>query len=256
MPKLMTIQWTNQEAGGATDILPMLLFSRERANEQISHRLRWPGAGVVSVRCRLSVSGDSAELIYDAAEAKRSDIWPGTARLVFKNGDRDRVDHVLWADPNKPYERLEPVIQYLDDGTEGEIERQTRFGRMSKRPEQTVFSASVRDAYNETCAVTGCATPEALEAAHIKVDERDRGGEEPRVDDNSIENGILLRADIHALFDAGLISLSKDGKTVDVSERLSDETYSFLKGKKVSPPMYSPPSRDNILSHRRRFGFE
>lgn len=166
------------------------------------------------------------------------------------------ADRVLWADPGKPYERLEPVVRYVDVGAEGEVKRHMRFGQMSKRPEQDVFSAYVRDAYNERCAITDCATPEAIDAAHIQVDEKDRGDEEPRVDDNSIENGILLRADIHALFDAGLISLSEDGKTVDVSERLSDESYAFLKGKKVSPPMYSPPSRENILSHRRRFGFK
>ncbi len=52
---------------------------------------------------------------------------------------------------------------------------------------------------------------------------------EEGVDFNGLKNGTLLRADIHALFDAGLITLTEDGMRIQVRhELLSDPTYRFL----------------------------
>lgn len=64
------------------------------------------------------------------------------------------------------------------------------------RPGQFEFRDRVLAAYG-ACAVTGCAISEALEAAHIV----------PFVDERShrMENALCLRADIHALYDCGLI---------------------------------------------------
>jgi len=69
---------------------------------------------------------------------------------------------------------------------------------------------------------------EALQAAHIKV--------KKGFDDNHPTNGILLRADIHALFDAGLITLTEDGTSVQVIEKdlLKDAVYGCLDGKLFS----------------------
>lgn len=59
------------------------------------------------------------------------------------------------------------------------------------------------------CALTGCDVPAALRASHIKP-WRDATNEE-RLDPS---NGLLLRADIDALFDVGLITFDEDGKIV------------------------------------------
>lgn len=64
------------------------------------------------------------------------------------------------------------------------------------------FRAEDMQAYNETCAVTGTNIVEALEAAHI-VAYRGR-------DHHHISNGLALRADIHALFDRGLMAIHED----------------------------------------------
>jgi HNH endonuclease len=145
----------------------------------------------------------------------------------------------------------------FQQGAEEEVSRRERLGTISSRPAQVDFSVRLRRAYNGKCAVTGCTTPEALEAAHIRVNEREQVGDGTtfRNDDNNLENGILLRADIHALFDRGLATLSQDGTKIQVSALLTDKTYAFLEIERVFRPAHSPPSRQNITSHRRRFGF-
>jgi hypothetical protein len=140
---------------------------------------------------------------------------------------------------------------------EEEVSRRERLGAISSRPAQADFSKRLRSAYDGKCAVTGCTTPQVLEAAHILVNERKHVGDgiTSKNDDNNLENGILFRADIHALFDRGLIALSQDGTKIEVNDLLTDKTYQFLDNRRVSRPSHSPPSWQNITSHRRRFGF-
>ncbi|HEY8423583.1 MAG TPA: HNH endonuclease signature motif containing protein, partial [Clostridia bacterium] len=65
---------------------------------------------------------------------------------------------------------------------------------------QGAFRVLVTDAYNRQCAVSGEKILPALEATHIKPYSK----EGP----NDVKNGILLRADIHKLFDAGYITIT------------------------------------------------
>ena len=92
------------------------------------------------------------------------------------------------------------------------------------------FGAEVRELWNQRCAVTGSITMTALEASHIKpwADSNDS----ERLDPN---NGLLLTASLHKLFDAGLISFEDSGKML-VSSKLSQseqEIFGVI-GKKLS----------------------
>ena len=51
---------------------------------------------------------------------------------------------------------------------------------------------------------------------------------------NEIENGLLLRADIHQMFDAYLLSIQPDKLTIEISFRVTDDYYRSLIGKKIS----------------------
>lgn len=70
------------------------------------------------------------------------------------------------------------------------------------------------DAYQRRCSISGERTLPALEAAHIKS--YNKAGP------NLIRNGLLLRSDIHKLFDAGYITITKDFK-VEVSNKIREE---------------------------------
>jgi hypothetical protein len=69
---------------------------------------------------------------------------------------------------------------------------------------QGSFRVSVTEAYKQRCAMTGENTLVALEAAHITPYSSDG--------DHDIRNGLLLHADFHRLFDAGLISVTPEMK--------------------------------------------
>ena len=99
--------------------------------------------------------------------------------------------------------------------------------------EQTVrdgaraFRDSLRAAYADICAVTGYDEPRAMDAAHIM---RYRGGQT-----NHVTNGMLLRVDIHRLFDRRSgpllrIEIQGDEWRLRVDPSLMDSTYAELDG--------------------------
>jgi putative restriction endonuclease len=107
---------------------------------------------------------------------------------------------------NQPTDRLtvqEAVARYRQANT------RIRLG-------QGGFRVTVTDAYKRRCAVTGENTLDVLEAAHIQP-YSDNGP-------HSIQNGLLLRSDMHILFDKGLISVSPELK-IEVSSHIR-EMYS------------------------------
>lgn len=97
---------------------------------------------------------------------------------------------------------------------------------------QGSFRVIVTDVYNRRCAVTQEKTLPALEAAHIKPFS-DSGP-------HSVQNGILLRSDIHRLFDSGYVTITSDYR-FEVSRRIRDEfengrDYYALHGRRLSMP--------------------
>ncbi|WP_340106833.1 HNH endonuclease [Rhodohalobacter sp. 8-1] len=103
---------------------------------------------------------------------------------------------------------------------EGELavqEPATRYGnnyKMRARIGQGAFRAMVTDAYSKRCAVTGERTLPVLEAAHIKP--------YSEAGPNLTKNGLLLRSDMHFLFDKGYITVSGDHH-LEVSRRIREE---------------------------------
>lgn len=79
---------------------------------------------------------------------------------------------------------------------------------------QGAFKISIIDAYNKRCSISGERTLPVLEAAHIKP--------YSEAGPNYIRNGLLLRSDIHKLFDTGYITITKDLK-IEVSKRIREE---------------------------------
>jgi len=97
---------------------------------------------------------------------------------------------------------------------------------------QGAFRVFVTDAYGRRCAVSGEKTLPILDAAHIRS-YADGGAHEGA-------NGLLLRTDIHKLFDLGYVSFDEDRKFI-VSRRLkadfdNGKHYYDLHGTALSAP--------------------
>lgn len=84
---------------------------------------------------------------------------------------------------------------------------------------QPEFRRKLLEAYKGRCVITGCSSEEALEAAHIEPYSKTKN--------NDPKNGILLRADIHTLFDCDLIGIDPDTMKVCVSPNLVDYHKDF-----------------------------
>ena len=95
-----------------------------------------------------------------------------------------------------------------------------------RRLGQGAFRVLVTDTYERRCAVTREKVLPVLEAAHIRpVSEGGR---------NEIDNGLLLRSDIHRLFDRGYVTVTPD-RRFRVSQRIkadfdNGEEYYQLEG--------------------------
>ena len=114
------------------------------------------------------------------------------------------------------------VCERVPDNRYGESLVKHRLG-------QGGFRIAVTDAYQRRCAITGEKTLPVLEAAHI-IPYSENG-------QHSVNNGLLLKSDLHTLFDKGYITLSRDYK-VEVSHRLHDDfgngkDYYNYNGKKL-----------------------
>jgi putative restriction endonuclease len=72
----------------------------------------------------------------------------------------------------------------------------------------------VTDAYRRRCAATGEKTLPVLEAAHIRP--YSSQGE------HSVHNGLLLRSDLHTLYDRGYLTVTPDYR-IEVSRRIREE---------------------------------
>ena len=116
---------------------------------------------------------------------------------------------------------------------------------------QGAFRVSVINAYNKRCAFTGEKTLPVLEAGHIKP--------YSQAGPNLSSNGILMRSDIHTLFDCGYITLNSEYR-IEVSGRIKEE---FENGKeyykfhgealKVLPQLlHERPNTEFIQWHNER----
>jgi Predicted restriction endonuclease len=79
---------------------------------------------------------------------------------------------------------------------------------------QSAFRVLVTDAYSRRCSITGEKTLPVLEAAHIKS--------YALAGPHAISNGLLLRSDVHKLFDTGYLTVTENLQ-VEVSKRIKEE---------------------------------
>jgi hypothetical protein len=113
-----------------------------------------------------------------------------------------------------------------------------------RRRGQGRFREVLLKAYAKRCAITACDAEEALEAAHI-APYRGEQSNDPR-------NGLLLRADLHTLFDLGLVAVCTESWTVLISTCLVGTSYSALTGGAIALPaeMALRPAKELLDAHR------
>ncbi|KQN98140.1 MULTISPECIES: HNH endonuclease [Stenotrophomonas] len=130
------------------------------------------------------------------------------------------------------------------DSTDQQDERDRVMATIVRRRGQRKFRNALLDAYNKTCAITECQVEAILEAAHIFGYKGDQT--------NVCSNGLLLRADIHTLFDLKLIAVNPDTMTVETSPALKGTEYEALTGRRLIDTKlpHQRPSSIELGRHR------
>lgn len=115
---------------------------------------------------------------------------------IFSTSDLDDVSTYVDYLSDRAASSVEEYQPTYDD------ERVQTYRQIKERRGQQKFRDALLVMYQGTCPITGCTVAAALEAAHI-VPHRSEN-------DNNPENGLLLRADVHTLFDLNLIGIEPE----------------------------------------------
>lgn len=211
---ILIIEWKTKNWNGGRDFLPSHWFEQEGEWSHRSHIFRNPNGRRYTARCSVTVKGRVVEIGYDGEHRKynEQDSDIGTLRLTFADEARRGDPSVEWRYAKsggtfKAYEieicqsdmdRSPPPAGVFDEEDRREFAERS----VAVRRGQPAFRDALMDAYERRCAISECEIEEVLEAAHI----RPFMGEHT----NQVTNGLLLRADIHTLFDCGLITVDAD----------------------------------------------
>lgn len=115
---------------------------------------------------------------------------------------------------------------------------------IKQRRGQVKFKQELLKKYEGKCVITGCAVPEALDAAHIVP--------HSQVTDYRIDNGLLLRADIHRLYDQGLLGIRHDG-VVQLKKQLSSSEYSGFHGENIAVNKITEVMKSGLAERYKEF---
>jgi hypothetical protein len=127
--------------------------------------------------------------------------------------------------------------------------RRRTMASIVQREGQPAFRRNLIAAYGGACAITGCEVESLLEAAHVVPY---RG-----VHTNDVQNGLLLRADLHKLFDLHLICIDSKTRRVRISSQLVGSEYACYEGAALRQPTDSEMSAHSeaLEYHMKRCGW-
>ena len=162
---------------------------------------------------------------FSGGSSVDKEVWAayfdqGTQRLSMSKLDSDYAG--LWGDAKKPEKQLIPVYQDFGEAPNDDPDELQVFAARVRRG-QAALRKNLIAAYGGLCAITGHGPEQVLEAVHI-VGYAISGI-------NKTDNGLLLRADLHSLFDAGLLRIDPGNRTVVLDPKLSHTPYWELNGK-------------------------
>jgi hypothetical protein len=173
--------------------------------------------------------------------------------MSIKEVDLSRLENLLLSDPSLTplltdyARRLSPEseISQADDDVRTIIEaRRIVLREVSLRRGQAQFRNRLLKRYGSKCQISGCAFLGLLEAAHINP--------YAPSSDNSARNGLLLRSDIHTLFDLGMLIIHPDTFTVKIDAGLSGFGYDEFEGVSLLLNGTNGPDKESL---RRRWHF-
>jgi hypothetical protein len=195
---------------------------------------------------------EAHDLVWYVVGYGPAGAWPPSRRKVFAEFRGDPPPYGSLAEQSNSEMATLAVAMEDEEGPEDEAEARERVLRaILARRGQAKFRNALMEAYGHQCAITGPAHDAVLEAAHIHP-VADGGGDD-------VTNGLLLRSDVHTLFDVGLLAIDEKTWTVILADGLRGDggCYAELHERPVKLPAEAgkQPSADAIAQHRSQCRF-
>lgn len=240
MPTLrpqLVVTWKGGNAAGYSDIVPLATLLRQGDQERLVHRVRGPRGWEGAATCLVSVGKKAVNLDYNPfrEENTLAGMELGVMRILLSEDSPSSLPIIEWRVGTKgKWRKADVQLEYATEvrmppynPAAGKGRRRLR--EFTERPGQARFRATLMLVYGGRCCVSGCAVAAALEGAHIDPYQNPT--------QNSPQNGLLLRRDLHALFDANLLGVSPETRRVVVANALRNSAdYSKFHGRTILRP--------------------
>lgn len=152
---------------------------------------------------------------------KTLDVGKGNAQERYQLASISKEEvkelHKLIIDRNEP---RKAVKQIRITQIPANIERKKVSREVLERPYQNIFRRNILNVFGSACIITGVTIENVLEASHIKPVEY-KG-------DDSPNNGLCLRSDIHQLFDSNNLRILPSGEIILSDSASSKNNYGQL----------------------------
>ena len=166
------------------------------------------------------LSGEYPVLLFTRIDDRKPFTYQG--RVSKDSVVANSPVEVIW---NLPSHESKEFVQ-PDDNQIDLPEREKVVRAIYLRRGQQGFRQRLLEKYNYKCVISDCDIQELLEAAHIHPYASSQ--------DNHHTNGLLLRADIHTLFDLNLIAIQPGTNEIHLHESIKKLPYSAFSDKKVA----------------------
>jgi hypothetical protein len=225
-----------------------------------------PDLSVLSVNC---FSRGNHAVNRAPRRTNTGNVYDKLIRLGKGRGVRfamyDPSVHGVWALVDVGDENLRPRFLGAADGVEleqarraatvegmfdpSEDARRRIMAAIVQREGQPAFRKALLATYGGACAISGCRVEALLDAAHIVPY---RGAQT-----NLVGNGLLLRADLHKMFDLHLFRIDPKARTVHLSEVLKTSEYACFEGVALREPRDQSKAAltDALKHHEERCGW-
>lgn len=144
---------------------------------------------------------------------------------VIERRESDRLNRIAAYTSSLPKSAAEQALE--NDGPNIAQEYERQFAVVETRPQQARFREALIKLYGARCLICNSRVGAVLQAAHIVPFSE---GSEFR---NDPKNGLLLRADLHLLFDAAMLAVHPTRRTVVISPNLRGTIYEKFEGRTV-----------------------
>lgn len=234
-----------------TGLVGKAVATTELRSLEESESVPWDNADAVDYKWRFGLAMVSEQ---PAANPRWRELELATGVRAKTNFGPQKVDTPngeKWLAAQFATPKSSVDFSFSPDGRQLELEsllhdtRDRADRTIALRQGQPSFRRELLAAYERRCALTGCDVVDVLEAAHIS----------PYLGThtNVVSNGLLLRADVHTLFDRHLVTVTPD-LVIRISPSLADGLYGELNGARAATPnaRASRPSVDALSAHNRR----